>query len=99
MKKYFKTGCLIFIIPIITGVISGVITSKVENINFISAMRVVIEKVFSFIQNVLTFKIPFWIIIILSFIIIGIIKLLILINNNDNETKKEESKRVFQDYT
>lgn len=99
MRKFFKTGCLIFIIPIITGVISGVITSKVENINFISAMGVVIEKVFSFIQNVLTFKIPVWIIIILFFIIIGIIKLLILINNKDNETKTKEVKRVFRDYT
>ena len=101
MKKYLKTIFLIFIIPIVTGIISGVITSKVENIDFVSALSVIIKKTFSFILKILTLKISIWIVLIILFVVIGVIKILNLIsdNNNDIEAKKEELKKVFKNYT
>lgn len=103
MKKYFKLTCLIFIIPILTGVISGVITAKIENINFISALGIVLEKIFAFILNILTFKISIWVIAIVVFIIIVAIKILLYIEDNNNkkniELKKEKLKSAFRNYT
>lgn len=101
MKKYFKSIWLVFIIPIVTGVISGVITAKIEKINFISALVIMFEKIVSFILDILTFKVPIWIIVIGIFIIIFIIKILIYIedSNKNLEHQKENEKRVFKDYT
>lgn len=101
MKKHLKTILLIFIFPIITGIISGVITAKIQDINFLEALWLIIKVIFNFFLNLLTFKIPLWIILIIIFVIIGIIKILIIINDSKNkiESKKMEIKKVFQDYT
>lgn len=101
MKKILKSAWLILIIPIITGIISGVITSKIENINFVEALSLIIKKIFSFILNTLTFKIPLWIIIVIVVIIAIIIKIALYLeyNKNEEEMQKENLKKVFRDYT
>ena len=91
MKKFFKSACLILIVPIITGIISGVITEKIENINFVLAVSLVIKKIFLFILNALTFKISLWIIIVLVAIIVIIIKIALYLEDNKNKGKFKKS--------
>ena len=97
MKKIL----MLFIIPIITGVISGIITAEIQNINFISGLIIVFKFIFKIIKSLLLFKLPTLIILIMIFIIILLIKIIRFIQTKkiNNSTKEQnEEKTLLEEY-
>ena len=97
MKQKIKTFIIIFIVPIITGVI----TSKIENINFFQAIELIIKTLIDWSKTILLYKIPVWIILIILLLIFLILKVIIWIYNKKEKIKliEEDVKKVYKDYT
>ena len=101
MKKNFNKILILFIIPIITGVISGVITAKIQEINFISALAIIFKFILDFIISILMFEMPVWLILISSFCIISAIKTMLSIQNSSNNTttlEKTQDEEKLEQY-
>lgn len=98
MKKQLKNILIFLIVPIITGTISGIIVAKIQNINFIEALKIVLTSVISFVTKLLTLNIPVWVILIfiIILVILRIFKSIFFDNKIDVNL---ELKKIYKNYT
>jgi len=80
MKNKIKNTTLFAItIGVVINLISSVIYSKIENVDFITGFVELWKKLFNFFIMIINFRIPVWVIIIVLFIFFVIIKIYIAI--------------------
>ena len=79
------TAVGVFMIPIIQAIISH----KIENINYIEALKNIYLSIFNFIKSVLTTNIPLWAILIGILTLFMIIKIYIKFIANKEQGKAE----------
>lgn len=85
MKKIFKSIWMLFLLPIIVAVIGGIITSKMEEINFFKGVCSFIKLIIDKVILIFTIKIPLWIIFIIILILFLIIYFINKFINKDND--------------
>ena len=98
LKKILKSTWIYFVLPLFITVIGGLILTRIENINFLSAIFKFLKLIFGFFIKILTLKISLWIIILLIIVLLIII---FIINKIVTKTDKKELmiKKIHEEYT
>lgn len=84
----------VFIIPII----QGVVIHKIENINYIDALKKIFTNIFNFVISIMNFKVPIWLISLLVILILLIIKIYTYIKNAVDKDEYEWEKYKTEKY-